>query len=238
MSNFLQPMDCSPPGSSVHGDSPSKTTRVDCHALLQRIFPTQGLNLLMPPALQVGPLPLAPPGTLPRSCIKVFQSLSKNKLVSMKVNRMGNGNPLLCSCLENWGAWQATVHGPKRARLSSEQWRLSRVFLLPLWGQCHTSAWKTRTQWVQRAPHDFDAYSFSVVSLQIKKASCSKKWKGFKLQREFWVMRSWAGGALEIWANSIPKYLTSSSINWNLWIDVNSDYPPQPHPHSWDSTGI
>ena len=32
------------PGSSVHGDSPGKNTGVGCHALLQGIFPTQGLN--------------------------------------------------------------------------------------------------------------------------------------------------------------------------------------------------
>ena len=38
-------IDCSPPGSSVHGDSPGKNTGVGCHALLQGIFPTQGLNL-------------------------------------------------------------------------------------------------------------------------------------------------------------------------------------------------
>ena len=38
------PMDCSPPGSSVHGDSPGKNTGVGCHALLQGIFPIQGLN--------------------------------------------------------------------------------------------------------------------------------------------------------------------------------------------------
>ena len=38
------PMDCSPPGSSVHGDSPGKNTEVGCHALLQGIFPTQGSN--------------------------------------------------------------------------------------------------------------------------------------------------------------------------------------------------
>ena len=34
-------MDCSPPGSSVHGDSPGENTGVGCHALLQGIFPTQ-----------------------------------------------------------------------------------------------------------------------------------------------------------------------------------------------------
>ena len=38
------PVDCSPPGSSVYGDSPGETTRVGCHALLQGIFPTQGWN--------------------------------------------------------------------------------------------------------------------------------------------------------------------------------------------------
>ena len=37
-------MDCSLPGSSVHGDSPGKNTAVGCHALLQGIFLTQGLN--------------------------------------------------------------------------------------------------------------------------------------------------------------------------------------------------
>ena len=47
-------------GSFVHGVSPSKNTRMGCHALLQRIFPTQGSN----PSLfcllhwQVGALPL------------------------------------------------------------------------------------------------------------------------------------------------------------------------------------
>ena len=38
------PMDCSPLGSSVHGDSPGKNTGVGCHAILQGIFPTQGLD--------------------------------------------------------------------------------------------------------------------------------------------------------------------------------------------------
>ena len=32
-------MDCSLPGSSVHGIFPGKNTGVDCHFLLQRIFP-------------------------------------------------------------------------------------------------------------------------------------------------------------------------------------------------------
>ena len=42
---LYDPMDCSPPGFSIHGHSPGKNTGVGCHALLQGIFPTQGLNL-------------------------------------------------------------------------------------------------------------------------------------------------------------------------------------------------
>ena len=41
---LCDPMDCSPSGSSVHRDSSGKNTAVGCHALLQRIFPTQGSN--------------------------------------------------------------------------------------------------------------------------------------------------------------------------------------------------
>ena len=37
---LCDPMDCSLPGSSVHGDSPGKNTGVGSHALLQGIFPT------------------------------------------------------------------------------------------------------------------------------------------------------------------------------------------------------
>ena len=38
-------MDCSLPGSSVLGILQASNTEVDCHALLQGIFPTQGSNL-------------------------------------------------------------------------------------------------------------------------------------------------------------------------------------------------
>ena len=45
---LCDPMDYSPPGSSLHGHSPSKNSGVGCHALLQGIFPTQGLNPGLP----------------------------------------------------------------------------------------------------------------------------------------------------------------------------------------------
>ena len=46
-------MDCSPPGSSVHRDSPGKNTRVGYHALLQGIFPAQGSNPGLPHCRQI-----------------------------------------------------------------------------------------------------------------------------------------------------------------------------------------
>ena len=45
VSDSCNRMGCSPPGSSVHRDSPGKNTGVGCHSLLQGSFPTQGLNL-------------------------------------------------------------------------------------------------------------------------------------------------------------------------------------------------
>ena len=41
---LCNPLDCSPPGSSVHGDSLGRNTGVGCHSLLQGIFPTQRSN--------------------------------------------------------------------------------------------------------------------------------------------------------------------------------------------------
>ena len=46
-------LDCSPPGSSVYGNSPGKNIGVGCHALLQGIFPTQGSNPGLPHCRQI-----------------------------------------------------------------------------------------------------------------------------------------------------------------------------------------
>ena len=61
---LCDPMDCSPPGSSDHGDSPAENIGGGCQALLRGIFPTQGLNSCLLGLLhwQVGSLPLVPPG--------------------------------------------------------------------------------------------------------------------------------------------------------------------------------
>ena len=49
---LCDPMDCSPPGTSVHGDSSGRNTGVGCHALLQRAF-NQGLNPGLPHCRQI-----------------------------------------------------------------------------------------------------------------------------------------------------------------------------------------
>ena len=61
---WLWPYGLQPIGLLCLWDSPGKITGMGCHALLQGIFLTQGLNPSLLPILhwQVGSLPLAPPG--------------------------------------------------------------------------------------------------------------------------------------------------------------------------------
>ena len=58
-------MDYSPPGSSVHGDSPGENTGVGCQALLQGNLPNSRIEPRSP-KFQVDSLPTEPPGK-PRS---------------------------------------------------------------------------------------------------------------------------------------------------------------------------
>ena len=54
---LCDPMDCSPPGSSVHEILQGKNTGVGCHFRLKGIFPTRGLNpCLLSPTLQADSL--------------------------------------------------------------------------------------------------------------------------------------------------------------------------------------
>ena len=87
MSSFCDPMDCSPPGSSVRGTEAGRNTGVGCHFLLQRIFWTQGLNLVSSTAgsllpLQVNSLLTEPPGELGYylNVIKPFRKKKKANL--------------------------------------------------------------------------------------------------------------------------------------------------------------
>ena len=68
---FANPMDCSPPGSSVQGILQARMLAgVGCHSLLGGIVPTQGLNwhLLHVLLRQAGSSPLTPPGKPQEQC--------------------------------------------------------------------------------------------------------------------------------------------------------------------------
>ena len=136
---LCDPMDCSPPGSSVHGDFPGRITGMGCHALLQGIFLIQGsnprllhflhckcilypLNHLRSPRLRIS--------KHKRNCLDLASPRwYKVKASACNVGDLGsipgsgrspgegNGNPLQFSHLENpldGGAWWATVHGSQR----------------------------------------------------------------------------------------------------------------------------
>ena len=50
---LCDPMDCNPPGSSVHEILQARTLEWVCHFLLQRIFPTQASNPGLPQCRQI-----------------------------------------------------------------------------------------------------------------------------------------------------------------------------------------
>ena len=50
---LCNPMDCSPPGTSVCAIFPGKNTEVGCHALLQGVFLIQGLKPAPTPPLSL-----------------------------------------------------------------------------------------------------------------------------------------------------------------------------------------
>ena len=90
---LCDPMDCSPPGSSVHGDSPGKNTGVGCHALLQGIVPTKGSNLhLCLLRWQAGSWTLALPGK-PKTSIHNSPFMSSASLLKDLKDRRLRGNP-------------------------------------------------------------------------------------------------------------------------------------------------
>ena len=78
--SLYDPMDCSPPGSSVHGDSPGKSTRAYFHALFQGLFPTHGSNAWLFYLLrwQADSLSLVPPGK-PNIAYLEFKKKDANK---------------------------------------------------------------------------------------------------------------------------------------------------------------
>ena len=83
---LCDPMDCSPPGSSVHGISQGKNTGVGSHSLLLGIFLIQGSRS---PAWQADSLPSEPPGEAP------IRRMAGEQLL------YNSGSPLWC-CEMTW----------------------------------------------------------------------------------------------------------------------------------------
>ena len=85
-STLCNPMDCSPPGSSVHPwDFPDKGTGMSYHFLLQGIFPTQGSNPGLPHCRQIL-LSSEPPG----------KSIWYIQFSSVQFSSVAQSSPTLC----------------------------------------------------------------------------------------------------------------------------------------------
>ena len=94
------PKDYSPQGSSRPWDPLGKNTGVGCHALLQGIFPTKGLNSHL------------------LHCRQILYCWATREALIIYLGE-GNGNLLQYSCLEDpmdRGAWWAAVHGVSKSR--------------------------------------------------------------------------------------------------------------------------
>ena len=96
-------MDCSLPGSSVHGDwdSPGKNTGVGCHFLLQGSFSTQGSNQGMLRLLHLEQI-LYRWASLVANMVKKLPAMPRTQVQSM-----GQDNPLekgmaTHSCILAW----------------------------------------------------------------------------------------------------------------------------------------
>ena len=77
-------MDCSPPGSSVHEDSPGKLTGVGSHALLKGGLPNPEMELVSPasPALQANSFNCRAIGEVAQHLHSVFSMMRTFKIYS------------------------------------------------------------------------------------------------------------------------------------------------------------
>ena len=111
---LYDPWDWSPPGSSVHWDSPGKNTAVGCHALPPGDLPNWGIEPWLP-ALQADFLPPEPPGQMTLLITKPVKTL-KRKLESNVLHNHWYKDPLkywlccsvvkLCPALQPHGLQQ------------------------------------------------------------------------------------------------------------------------------------
>ena len=120
-------MECSLPGSSIHGDSPGKNTGVGCHALLQGIFPIQGSNLCLLCLLfwEAGSLPLAP--AITEKEINQFTWERCNNVLRIEISQKING----CSKGSSFPKWLGDKKSACQCRRCGfHMWQSTPVFLL------------------------------------------------------------------------------------------------------------
>ena len=107
---LCDPMDCSFPGSSVHGDSPGKNTGMGSCSFLHRVFSTQGVKPGSP-SLQVDPSCLSHQGSL-CVCANIFECIcvscvwmfvSACVFVSGCICSICTHGMHVCFCVTEWG---------------------------------------------------------------------------------------------------------------------------------------
>ena len=82
-------VDCSPSGSSVHGDSLGKNTGVALPCPPPGDLPNPGIEPRSP-ALQVDSLPAEPPGKPLRSQLAIFPTMEKAQQGMIRIISVGN----------------------------------------------------------------------------------------------------------------------------------------------------
>ena len=123
---LCKPMDCSPPGSSVHGISQARI--LESVAISSSIKSKQRVTekkaaCLSPPQSPRPSSNASSSGRLPQWLRNKESACSAGDMGSIpgsgRFPGEGSGNPLQYSCLENpmdGGAWWATVHGVTQSR--------------------------------------------------------------------------------------------------------------------------
>ena len=115
---LCNPKDRSPPGSSVHGDSPNEHTGVGCHALPTGDLPNPGIKPRSPVlASLVAQLVKNPPAM--RGDLGSIPGLGRSP-------GEGRGYPLQCSGLENF--MDCIVHGVTKSQTRLSNFHFSDLF--------------------------------------------------------------------------------------------------------------
>ena len=119
---LCDPVDCSPPGSSVHGIFWGKTTGVGCHAVRQGNLQTQGTNPVSYVSCirKAGSLILVPPGSPGSAISSEFSPLQQEKGTK---------------CLFPWMLRSSNLYtvSPRLKMIHSQSWTVRRKYPRSEW---------------------------------------------------------------------------------------------------------